>query len=265
MRHAAALPLLTVALCLVPTTAHAQIELLINGGFETGDLTGWTTESNLSPDTTTAGFFVADSTVFPGDPGGYPLPSPLTPVTFQPTIGPASGSFYAVTDGDGAAANSLFQRFTIPVGATQVSLSFSLFVNARNGAGALNTEGAIDYDQAATQFARVDLLTAAAEPFSLGVGNVVQNFYRGVDPNVGPNPLYPIPYTTYSFDITGIVTPGNTYLLRIADMGNQYIVNTGVDDVSVRALVASVAPEPGAWGLFVLGCGALIVAKRRPD
>lgn len=243
------------------SSGQAQTQLLTNGGFETGNLSGWTTLSQISPDATAAGFFVGDNTLVPGDPSGYPLDSPLTPVTFQPTAGPKSGTYYAVTDGDGAANNALLQSFTVPIGTTRVTFSFSLFVNARNGAGAQNTGGPLAFSQATpTQFARVDLLTATAQPFSLSTGNVVRNFYTGVDASVGPNPLYPLAYSTYSFDITANVVPGETYQVRFADVGNQFILNTGVDDVSVTAFATVAAPEPAGWGLLALGLGGLGVA-----
>lgn len=134
-----------------------------------------------------------------GGGNGIVLNTPTTPINGLPTVGAQSGKFYAVSDSDGAANAALLQSFTVPLNTTSVTLSFVLFVNARNGAGAQNAGGTLDYSQATpTQFARVDLLSSSASPFSLGANNVLANFYIGVDPTAGPNPLYPTPYTLYA-------------------------------------------------------------------
>ena len=246
--------------------ARAQTQLIINGGFETGDFTGWTRQTQQSAQTSAAGFFIGDNTPSPvvvmgdGTGAGDVIFTPTTPVNGLPAAGAKTGNFYAVTDGDGAANNALTQTFFVPTNATSVTLSFALFVNARDGAGEQNTGGPLDYSQATqTQFARVDLLSSSALPFSTNSGDVLANFYAGVDPVAGPNPLYPTPYTVYTFDLTSLAAPGKTYQIRIADVGNQFILNTGVDDVSVLAVGLSAgAPEPASIALVLTGAAFAI-------
>ena len=265
----AAAALFAAVCAIVP--ARAQTQLITNGGFETGDFTGWTQTSEQSALTSTAGFFIGDNTPSPvvvmGDGTGPNdvIFTPTTPVNGLPTVGAKTGNFYAVSDGDGAANNALTQTFFVPQSATSVSLSFALFVNARDGGGAQNTNGPLDYSQATpTQFARVDLLSASASPFSTNAGDVLANFYASVDPVAGPNSLYPTPYTVYNFNISGFVVAGGTYQIRIADVGNQFIVNTGIDDVSILAVGPSAgAPEPGSATLLLLGGAASVRLWRR--
>src|SRR5436309_11446568 len=93
-------------------TAKADIQLITNGGFETGSLSGWTVTSS------------ADS-------GGTWLPSsdPFSPMTGNPTVGPKTGNWYAVTDQYGPGVNALSQTFVVPLGTTSLTLSFDVFIN----------------------------------------------------------------------------------------------------------------------------------------
>src|SRR6266702_8618356 len=61
-------------------------QLLANGGFETGSLSGWTVASQAGS--------------FPGS-NFFAFPGTTTPQSGSSTVGPASGSFYAVSDGLG--------------------------------------------------------------------------------------------------------------------------------------------------------------------
>ncbi len=84
---------------------RVQGDLLVNGGFETGDFTGWTLEG------TGAGAFVVDG-------GSY---DPQSPDGSQP---PLAGSFSALSDQTGPGTVTLWQQASIPDGATNVTLSW---------------------------------------------------------------------------------------------------------------------------------------------
>jgi hypothetical protein len=93
---------------------------------------------------------------------------------------------------------------------------------------------------------RVDILTANAGPFDTSPLDVVDSLFMGSDPfATNPNP-----YSPYTFDLTGILTPGNTYQLQFADADTRAYFNEGIDNVS---LTAQVVPEPAS--LLLLGSG----------
>jgi hypothetical protein len=93
-------------------------ELIANGGFETGNLSGWTLTSQAGS--------------FPGS-GFFVTGGSAAPASGEVTAGPSSGAYYAVSDGLGPAAEILSQAFTVPGPASSVILSFSLFVNTYGG------------------------------------------------------------------------------------------------------------------------------------
>jgi cysteine-rich repeat protein len=65
----------------------------------------------------------------------------------------------------------------------------------------------------------------------------VANYYLGSDP-AAPNA-----WSSYTIDITSDVVPGQSYVLRFADTGNQFLLNQGVDNVSIVATVPSAVEQ----------------------
>jgi hypothetical protein len=214
-------------------------ELLVNGGFETGTFAGWTV-TNQAGSFSGSNFFVASGTT--------------TPQSGLTAVGPASGNFYALSDGLGPGTHVLIQSFTVPGPASSIVLSFSLFANSYGGSG-VNPIG-LDFTDGANQHARVDILQAGASPFTTGVG-VLHNFYLGAD--AGSNPHA---YTNDTFDITALVGAGGTFQLRFAEVENLNFFNLGVDNVSVNFTAAGI-PEPGSVALVSLGLGSLRLLRRR--
>jgi hypothetical protein len=209
------------------TLLPANTQLLTNNGFETGSFLNWSTVNN-------------------GDGTFYTSAGFATPVTGYPTVGPHTGQIYAVLDSSDIGASALIQSFTVPVNASKVTLSYSMFVNDQDSGPLINPAG-LDYMADPNQHARVDLLTQSAAPFSTGAG-VLRNFYLGVDPHNNPNP-----YHNYVFDITDIAMPGGTYQLRFAAVHNQSFLHMGVDDVSVvsQSTGLQVAVPAGATSGFI--------------
>jgi hypothetical protein len=216
-------------------------ELIVNGEFETGDYTGWTT----STQTGSQGSLNIDT---PG------TTTPLSGFTTAPNA--TGGTYYSVSDQTGPGAYSLTQLFTVGAGTTALTLSFDMFVNNYAGTVSVNPAG-LDYTAVPNENGRVDLLIAGADPFSTNPADVLFNFYLGSD--AGPNPN---PFTSYSFDITSLITPGQSYQIRFAEVDNQGFFNMGVDNVSVLATTGAV-PEPATWAMMLMGFGAVGFAMRR--
>lgn len=220
----------------------APIQLITNGGFETGTFAGWTVTDLAGG---SGSWFIDDA-------------NGTTPLSGQSTMGPASGNFYAVTDQSGQGTHVLEQFFIVPVGATSVVLSFDMFMNDWDSGPIVNPVGLNDDTAGANQHARVDIMTALAEAFSTAALDIVASpVAPGVDAGADPNA-----YTPYLFDITALVTPGTTYKLRFGEVDNQSFFNQGVDNVSILADTAQV-PEPASLALFGLGLAGLAAARRR--
>jgi PEP-CTERM motif-containing protein len=221
-------------------------EIIANGGFETGTFAGWVVVDAVG----SGGTYVID------DADGS------TPISAHPTVGPASGNFYAVSDQDDPSSTVLIQGFTIPGGSSQVTLSYDMFVNDWNAGGAGGTEvlpttaipGNLGDLTPPAQFARVDILGSTADPFDTGAG-VLQNFYYGTDGD-----LPPYGYTHYSFDITGLVGGGGDFLLRFGETDTEDHLNQGIDNVSIQI---GEIPEPSSIVLFATGLAAVFWLRRR--
>jgi hypothetical protein len=171
------------------------VQLIINGGFELpppSGLTGWTVTSSAG----SGGSWFPDSTT-------------STPLTGMPTVGPHSGTGYAVTDQFGPGVNALSQGYTVPVGTTSLTLTFDMFVN--------------DWAPATgTASADVLILGAGGNPVT-GAGTTLTSVDTLVTSGV------PNPYIAYSFAVSGFV-PGNSYILDFRETDNITNMNVGLDD-----------------------------------
>lgn len=221
--------------CIMATTTAnaALIELATNGSFETGDLSGWTLTDSGS------GTVEVTSNSAPSN------------ATFE-TVGASDGSFYAVSYQGGPGTHAISQTFLVPISATEVILSFDMFVQT-NANEVINTNG-LDETVGPNQHARVDLMAFGSDAFDTGVG-VLSNFYIGIDG--APTQ----PYTSYLFDITSLVTPGMSYDIRFAQSDNQGNFNLGVDNVSVQAMQS--VPSPSTIALICLSIAAIGWSRRR--
>ena len=210
-------------------SANAGIELISNGGFEsnggfgTSVLTGWTVASSPG----SGGSWFADNTN-------------VTPLTGNPTVGPASGSWYAVTDQFGPGVNALSQDYTVPVGTTSLTLTFDMFIN--------------DWaPSTGTASSNVLILGAGGDPVT-GAGTL-QTLLMGDTLVSGGQPN---PYIAYNYGITGYI-PGDTYILGFQESDTMFNMNVGLDNISLNAVV----PEPGSLALLLGALAAMAVFGRR--
>jgi hypothetical protein len=219
-------------------------QILTNGGFETGNFSGWTlaTQTGSFPG---SNFFVVTGT--------------STPQSSSSTVGAASGSFFAVSDSHGPGAHALIEQFTIPGPSSSVVLSFSLFVNSYSPTF-VNPSG-LDFTVQNNQFARVDILTSGASAFDTGSG-VLHNYYLGADAGLNPHA-----YTNYSFDVTSLVGAGGTFQIRFAEVDNLNTLNMGVDNVAINVTPLTTSPEPSSILISAAGLIGLagLLSRRLPN
>ena len=235
---AAALGLAAVA---VPAAAT---ELITNGNFETGDLTGWSAD----PEPSCYGC-VTDGVQANGAYAWDNIPA-----------NPTGGGFVAYEGVNRSAYSStamMTQVFTVPVGATHLTLSFDW---AANGAGCCNfgSYGSLSRQDAWSHVLRVDVTIpdlsqhAPANP-TLDNRDVVRNLL--FDPPSLTDGS-PIAWRSESYDLSGLA-PGD-YALRF---GIREVQALAFDNVSIQA--SSGAPEPAAWALMILGFGGAGAQLRR--
>lgn len=214
-------------------------ELITNGGFETGDFTGWSVHEA-------------------GSTGALSVESGLVaPNSLKPTAGPASGIYYALMDEPFAGANVLIQTFT--TGPVQSAvLSFNMFVNDHNPSGEVlihptGLDATTGGSYSPNQHARVDLLSVSASPFDTGAG-VLKTFYLGG----GTGRSFNNPYT--GFDVMDVLWAGGTFQLRFAEVNNQNFFNVGVDNVSLQV---TPVPETSTWAMMLAGLALTRLITRR--
>jgi hypothetical protein len=223
----------------------AATSVIVNGDFETGDTTGWQVVCNNPPGI--LGDFAVQA-------------APVAPVNGYPTVGPAGGEFYAASGQNGGGVRALLQQFTIGA-SSSVHLSFDMFTN--NFAGSTIVTGTLDAFAGPNQYARVDILAVGAaaptNPLTTGVG-LLANLYSGADLVLqGPNP-----YAHYDFDITSIVGGGGSFILRFAEVDNQFLFTQGVDNVYIGVDEnGSVVPEPITMLGVIAGIGSIAGYIRR--
>lgn len=207
VRGAAVLALLFV------TLPAAGVEIIVNGGFESG-FTGWSK---------------ADA---PGSDGTFALQTGTTsPVNADPVPAPPGGTTAAMSDGGGPGAHVLSQDFTIAAPVAQAILKYDLFIGNRAQLFATPNPASLDFGiNAANQQIRVDILKATATPFSVAAADVVQN----LDQSNAGDPLVS-GYTTRTIDVTALVNAnvGVPLRLRFAEADNLLQLQMGVDNVSL--------------------------------
>jgi hypothetical protein len=206
------------------STANADVQLIGDGGFETPGLPApWVVTSSAG----SGGSWFQDTQDY-------------TPLTGNPTVGPDSGTGYAVTDQFGPGTNALSQDYTVPVGTTSLTLTFDMIIN--DWAPSTGSESM-----------SVLILGAGGDPVT-GTGTLLfsgDTLVTGGEPN---------PYVAYDYSITGYA-PGSTYILGFRESDTMYNMNVGLDNVSLDA--AAVVPEPSSVALLLGALAAIAAVGRR--
>ena len=143
------------------------------------------------------------------------------------------------------------------MGTISGTVAFDIFVG--NQANDFFTPNTLDFSTPTlNQQARVDLLLAGSDPFTLSATDLLLNLFQ----TAAGGPLVS-GYNTVTVDLSALLAAnaGNTLRLRFAEVDNVFTFNFGVDRVSLEASDLTEVPEPGT--LFLLGIGLAGVLKRR--
>jgi len=191
----------TISFC---ESLHAQaINLVVNGNFETGDLTGWTADEQ-NPHGPADGFW----TVYSGN-------STLLPP-------PPEGTYAAYSDTRLFCSLILYQDITLPGPST---LQYTYYYE-QNPTIEFVTQPTLSVSTSPNQQARIDIMNPSSSPFSVDPSDVWLNLFQ-TEPG-DPTSLSP---TTVSFDLSSFA--GETIRLRYAVTATQGYLYLAVDAVSI--------------------------------
>lgn len=227
----------TAALVLILAAVEQAraVPLITNGGFESG-FTGWTRVDAIGSDGT---FFLQSGTTSPSSGDAVPAPP--------------GGTTAAMSDAQGPGSHVLYQDFVVPALFTNPVLTFDLFIGNRADDFFTPSPASLEFSTPElNQQARVDILRAGTDPFSVSSSDVLLNLFQ-------TNPGDPLisGYTSHSTDLTALLTAnvGQTLRLRFAETDNVFTFQLGVDNVR---LDTQPIPEPGTWLLLSTGLAGLI-------
>ena len=225
-----------IAFCFYITATPAlSAQLIQNGGFESG-FASWTRADQL------------------GSEGTFSIQTGLlSPVNSDSTPSPTEGNNAAMTDSFGPGSHVLYQDFL--VSSANGFLSFDLFIGNRAPQFDSPPDGSLDFaltnqagDLTLNQQARVDILKASANPFSVNSSDVLLNLFATTAGDALVSG-----YNSYSFNLDSVFSAylGQTLRLRFAETDNILAFQFGVDNVSLDTSVS--VPEPGSIVLLGLG------------
>jgi hypothetical protein len=233
---------ITLAAAFACLALSAQAAPIVNGGFEAG-LANWVVVNQ------------------PGSEGSFTVQSGTTsPVTNMDVPAPTEGGNAAMTDAEGGGSHVLYQDFMQTSAVGSALLSFDLFIGNRAEAFFIPGTPTLDWGTPVlNQQARVDILLAGSDPFSLAAGDLLLNLFATAlgDPLVSG-------YNHIEIDITGLLNANlNTALrLRFSEVDNVNLFQFGVDNVALVTRDAGEVPEPGTWMLVLAGLGAAASVRR---
>lgn len=171
----------------------AAVELISNGDFETGDLTGWSSSGSGLGN----GFAINDGSFDPAGPSG-----PLAPI---------AGSFDVVSSQNGFGLNLLTESFVIPTGVASATISWS---DRIRNFGLLYSDPNQEFRVLLRDAAGVEI----AEVYSTDPGDPLQQ--------VGPNAR------SFDVTALAQSLEGQSIMLAFEQQDSLFFFNVTVDDVS---------------------------------
>lgn len=221
--------ILVAAFLLVSPVVFAQANLLVNGSFESNDLSGWTAVNSGS------GIIAVYTGSIASNSGMIPAPT--------------DGTYASLVSQDGPGSHILYQDIFIPPG-TAAAFSTQLFY--RNSAGAWYDNGTLSETGDANQHMRIDIMDPAAPVDDVGAG-VLLNVFKteGLDP-------FEFGYGLIEADLTPFA--GQTVRVRFAEVDNQFFFDVAFDDVQVLNSGSWAIPVNNPIALLLLIAAMLMIA-----
>jgi hypothetical protein len=209
--------LLAVFLLAALAPSAAPAATIVNGGFESGDFSGWETRRSTS----SGKWYVREGTK-------PPIPHERGALSIQP---PPQGRYAAITDQANPDSLLLFQDVQLEPG-SKYKLSLLAYYDSY-AALAIPSPDTLSVDEEAlgpqpNQQFRIDVIRPEASPDSVSPGDVLLNLFRtraGGARTMGPTRL------------VGDLAPfsGQTVRLRIAVAATEEVLSAGVDAVELSA------------------------------
>jgi hypothetical protein len=216
--------LLVSLVAMLGSASAADAATVVNGDFETGDLSGWT----------------VDSTSVPGNGYWFAYTGTVAPLTGGPlgsTIAaPPEGTHAAVSDEVSPGRHLLYQDValeSLPAGGT-MTLKLWGYYKAQQGALGNPTPDSLDPSApGVNEQYRIDVMKPSAAIDSIDPADVLLNVFRT---QAGD------PQTLAPTEMTADLTPfaGQTVRLRFAETDNNGVLNASKDDVRIE----TVTPDP---------------------
>lgn len=198
----------------LPGTASAAT--IANGGFESGDFTGW-----IKAESGVGAWSVYTGTAAPG---GLAVGSP------------PEGTHGATTSQSGAGSHVLYQDVALEAGSTH-TLSLSIYWR-NNVAFVTPSPETLSQTGSANQQYRVDVMRPSAPVTSVDPADILASVYQS---HAG-DPLTQTP-SQITADLSAFA--GQTVRIRIAEVDNQSNFSAALDDVRIdSAPIAAPAPVP---------------------
>lgn len=217
-------------------SSFANANLIINGDFETGDFTGWST-SHL-------GGSSLGVLTNPGDPD----------LGSSPSI-----DHYAFAGNQGGPSQNIFwQTFAVPNSLSSLNFSFDYTYRNFSSSFVNPTVDTLDYLSVSNQQFRVEILTGSANFLTVTASDIVFTAFQTVSSS--PNPVL---WTNLTQDITTAVSAyqGQNLIVRFAQVDNNGPFDIGFDNVVLNATTVSV-PDPATLGIFSLSLLALTASRK---
>jgi len=219
---------------MIPFIALNANEMVVNGDFETNDLSGWT--------------------VVDGGQGAFFTYSGTTTPLGNPAIAaPYEGTYAAITDQHGPGNHIIYQDIALPIAS---SIQFSIVIWIKNYANDYYIPNTLAYNSMLNQQMRIDIMNPNAPLLDVSNG-VLQNIFQ-TQPG---NPLS-MSYQIITADLTPFA--GQTIRLRIAEVDNLGVFNGAVDKVSIQTVTSvPLSNSTKALLAFLFAYAAFFMLPRR--